>query len=138
MGNVTKLKAYGFKKVGEWELKKDEIRPIFFDDILKLERVIYAYVVNSRAKYIGICHTENSRLERRLRYHRWRNNKKLTSVAELRKNLKNKKKVYIFAWKPSNKIKYKWLNVDLISGLEKPLIVRFKTTVEYGGWNKQV
>jgi len=138
---LSKLKQYGFGKVGKWELQKnrsgrEEIKPKL-DSSSKLlgERVIYAYVMGRQVKYIGICQGKNTTLKARLGSHRWRERRDVTSVKSLRDGLKKGQRITIYAWKPREERIYRWLSVDLIKGLESPLIHRFRT--RENGWNKQ-
>lgn len=139
---LGKLIHYGFKKVGAWELRKnrkgkEEIKPIFngSNSDLVSSRVIYAYVMGRAVKYIGICQGKNTTLKKRLNRHHWKTNMKLKSVRSLRNGLKEERQIMIYAWMPKQDRIYKWLSIDLVKGLESPLIYRFKTIKN--GWNKQ-
>lgn len=139
--SVDKLRHYGFHKVGKWKLQKnrrgeEEIKPdLDKGSTLVRERVIYAYTMGRKVKYIGICQGKKTTLRKRLNRHNWRTNMKIKSVKSLHDGLKDGRRIMIYAWKPSEGRRYKWLNVDLIKGLESPLIRRFRT-IEMG-WNRQ-
>lgn len=129
------LKEYGFRKVGAWTLQNGQLKPEYEDDQLVDERVIYAYVADRKVKYIGICQADETTLRKRLSKHKWnKKTKKLKSVKYLRDALKEKQRVAIYAWYPAKKRIYEKLQIDLIKGLESPLICRFKTVKN--GWNR--
>jgi hypothetical protein len=134
--DVQTLISYGFKKVGGWELTREDINPRL-DDNLKLleERAIYAYTMDDKVMYIGICQGKDTTLEKRLKGHHRKNNEKLESVNGIYEGLRKDKKIEIYAWKPRRKRTYKWLQIDLVKGLESPLICRFNTITN--GWNEQ-
>ena len=137
---VAKLSDYGFEKVGKWQMQKKDIWPVFYStaDTKRLtKRVIYAYTADSKVRYIGICLGKKTTLEARLKRHSWLHNRKLLSTNGIYRSLKRGGNVYIYAWRPEEKRHYRRLSIDLISGLEKPLMLRFKTLKEYGGWNSQ-
>jgi len=117
------------------EVKKNLKSGITFKlDNFENERVIYAFVVEGEAKYIGVC--ENSTTTLRDRMGRY----KSLQGAETNKRIARKiedclgrgKAVKIFALKPESILQYEGLNVDLVKGLENPLIEKLKP-----GWNIQ-
>ena len=136
IGDLTKL---GFKNVGRWELTeryKSGINMILsqYED----QRVIYCFVVDSVLKYIGVVDSYKRTLKNRMVRYRSRTlAQKYKSGTSLEINLKIKeclekgRAVDICALKPKNNHVYKKLEVDLVRGLEYPLINKFDTP-----WNK--
>jgi len=123
--NEMQLNNYGFAEVGEWRLKENLKSGITFQlNNFEKERVIYAFVVDGETKYIGICDSNTTTLKSRM--NRYKNlqgagtNERI--AIEIRNCLKSGKAVRIFALKPPSSLDYKDLNVDLIKGLENPLI----------------
>ena len=120
------LRNYGFVKVGRWKLNENIKSGIDFELMdFKEERVIYAFVVDGETKYIGICESSKTTLEGRMK--KFRNlqgggtNERIAN--EIKKCLENGKTVEIFALKKLELVvQYKGLEVDLIRGLEYPLI----------------
>ena len=129
------LGNYGFVKVGEWRLKKDLKSGITFKlDNFENERVIYAFVVEGEAKYIGVC--ENSTTTLRDRMGRYKSLQGAGTNERIARKIKDclgrEKAVKMFALKPESILQYEGLNVDLVKGLENPLIEKLKP-----GWNIQ-
>lgn len=131
-----KLNNYGFVEVGKWKLKKSLKSGVAFELHKFKKRVIYAFVVDDKTKYIGVCDNTNTTLKDRMsRYQGLQGAGTNERIANKIKDcLKQGKTVKIFALKPEPilQCKYKKLNVDLVKGLENPLIERLKP-----GWNKQ-
>ncbi|MEO0111221.1 MAG: hypothetical protein ABIK77_02620 [candidate division WOR-3 bacterium] len=138
---IKQLKKYGFKYVGRWLKVKSKIDFEFeskFKDY-KEKRVIYAFVVDNKVRYIGCCQKRDKTLGDRLKSYKYG----IGKVGKVRKTgkagketykwvaqnikecLENNKVVKIFALEPKGKIRYKNLLVDLINGLENPLINKF-------------
>ena len=127
------LGKYGFIRVGEWMIKRGVKSGITFHlDSLMDDRVIYSFVVNKKAKYIGICESINTHLiDRMARYKHMQGAGTNERIAELiRTALQDNKLVEIYALKPPSSDHYKGLNVDLVKGLENSLIAKIKK-----GWN---
>jgi hypothetical protein len=132
--NCIKLNDYGFVSVGKWTLNNRVKSGISFElSSLRDERVIYAFSVDDDVKYIGVCDTTNTTLNKRMnRYQSMAGagtNERLAK--QIKGLLEQGKTVNIFALKPISAIQYKDLNVDLIKGLENPLIEKLKTE-----WNR--
>jgi len=131
------LNNYGFSKVGEWGLEKNLKSGITFklDKFMK-ERAIYAFVMNDETKYIGVCESSNTTLEDRMgRYKSLQGAGTNKRIAEkIRDCLKRERAVKIFALKPDLllQFKYKDVNIDLVKGLENPLIEKLRPE-----WNIQ-
>ena len=135
-----KLLSYGFKPVGDWKKSKKHKNKVKYTiNKLQNERVIYAFVVNNDVKYIG---KTDRTLTKRMKSYQNANkepppkkestNKKIIGL--INNNLNSKKLVKIFAFKPSTQKVYRHLKIDLVGGLEIPLIKRFKTK-KPGKWN---
>ena len=120
--NLTDI---GFQEVGECVLDnglKSGVR--FLARRLADERVIYAYTVDGAVKYIGICDSTNTTLKKRLgRYQSMTGegtNERITEA--IRACLIRGQQVGILAFKPDTPLLFKSLEVDLVKGLENPLI----------------
>ncbi len=99
------------------------------------DRVIYAFSVDSEVKYIGICESIYTTLKDRMsRYQGMIGNGTNLKIALCIKDcLRHGKTVEILAWKPDTKIEFKGLKIDLVKGLETPLIRSVKPE-----WNTKV
>jgi len=129
------LDNYGFVEVGKWKLKERLKSGIAFElHRFKEERVVYAFVIDDEAKYIGICDNTSTTLKNRMsRYQSLQGAGTNERIADKIKDcLKRGKTIKIFALKPKSTLQYKGLNVDLVKGLENPLIKRLKPE-----WNIQ-
>ena len=138
MNSVGELRKYGFKEVGYWKKTKNNKERIDFelkDNEYQNKRVIYAFVVDEQIKYIGICDSYNTTLKNRMRRYRkptgGSTNKRIAE--KINNCLKNGKDVKIFALdiEQSLAVRYRDLEIDLVRGLEYPLIKRFNPD-----WNK--
>lgn len=147
--DTDKLRRMGFVEVGVWkkpEHAKQRYKYDFSMEKAKKWRTIYVYVLNGRAKYVGICATygdgtaknQGTALETRLRRHKWNErNNKYSSVKELSRAVRKGHRVKIYAIPENLKKRYfRGLKIDLVSGLEKPLIVEMRTKKPHG-WNTQ-
>jgi len=128
------LTEYGFLEAGEWLLSDGPRSGIDFRlNALKHERVIFAFVVNGEAKYLGIC--QGSEVTLRDRMDRFKNlvgdgtNERV--AVEIRKVLEAGTRVKILAFRPPA-MQYKGLEVDLVSGLKNTLIQAVSPA-----WNKR-
>ncbi len=131
------LKKYRFEEVGKWMLKKGCKSEVSFElNKFENERVIYAFVVNGKTKYIGICEKDNTTLKERMQRYKWRagGGTNESIVKKIKDCLENKRTTKIFALKSQSLTQYKGLNVDLIKGLENPLIEKLELRKK--GWNK--
>ena len=136
----SELINFGFKKAGRCELSNNYVSGV--DIILnqfKEERVIYCFVVDDTIKYIGICEGQNRTLDMRMKKYRSRadhqkNNTgtSLEIIKKIKKCLEKDKIVEIFAHKPPNNYIYKNFEIDLVRGLEYPLIEKYRESL----WNK--
>lgn len=113
------LESYGFVEVGEWYLSNSDLKLRL--DKLADKRVVYAFVVNDEVRYVGICDYPKTTLKDRMESQRYNKNMPCLIKAALKQN----KAVRIFALAPKES-GYKDLKVDLVRGLEYPLINRLK------------
>ena len=128
------LKRYGFTRVGKWMINRGIRSGISFQiDSLKNERVIYSFVINKETKYIGICENRKTHLIARMnRYKSMQGSGTNEHIAKrIKKALQEKKTVEIYALNPQPSKHYKGLNVDLVKGLENPLIAKIRPK-----WNR--
>jgi len=119
-----KLQNYGFIRCGECTLDKKLKQGVRFKIWkLKNRRVIYAFVVDGKPKYIGACEAINTTLANRMGNYRSnpeRTNKKVRS--RVKECLKNGQAVEIFAWQCDCQFKYRGLSCDDVMGFEGPFI----------------
>lgn len=132
-----KLDRYGFVEVGFCELTDGLKHGVAFKLYkLREERVVYSFVVENKVNYIGVCDTTNTTLKKRMSRYQGQvgagTNKRIAN--NIKNCLKLGKNVKIFALKPEASLKYMDLNVDLIKGLENPLIEQF----DHPEWNKHI
>jgi hypothetical protein len=141
--NIDRLVDFGFIEVGCWKLDETgegiEKKPYNNYKLYSNKEAIYAFVVENieyPVKYFGIGDPLNRRL-----------NKYVTSLKgpkEERENiiklLKDGYNVKFFAFMPNEDLSknhlYKGLIINLVMGLEYPLINSFKTYITSIGWNK--
>jgi hypothetical protein len=120
---------FGFKEVGECQLAENLTSGVrFVLNDLRDDRVIYAYTVNGEVKYIGVCDNTATTLKTRMsRYQAMigaGTNKRITE--QIKAHLRNGDQVRVLAWKPDVQLTVKGLEVDLVKGLENPLIRALK------------
>jgi hypothetical protein len=136
MNKLEIEELYGFERVGEWKSDERSKSGITFElEKFKGNRVIYAFVVDSEVKYIGVCENTTTTLKDRMsRYKNLQGGGTNERIAkEIKTCLKQGKSVKIFALRPpASEYKYKDLNIDLVKGLENPLIEKLKPA-----WNIQ-
>jgi hypothetical protein len=129
MGKASKatLASYGFLEAGRWSLSKAVKSGITFTlELYREERVVYAFEVADEVKYIGICREQDFKTRMRA-YQNQGAQKKGGSTnkhvaTRIRECLEAGQDVNILALKPNQSIKFHDLDIDLIAGLEKPLI----------------
>ena len=132
---MKRLLDLGFLQAGKCQLDaslKSGVR--FVVNNLSDERVIYAYEVEGQVKYIGVCDNTITKLKDRMsRYQAMQGagaNERITK--QIKDCLEKGQRVNILAWKPDQDLTLKGVKVDLVKGLENPLIQEFKTE-----WNIQ-
>lgn len=125
----------GFIEAGKWKLKETLKSGISFQ-IYKFinERVVYAFVVDDAVKYIGICDNTNTTLKDRMsRYQGMAGSGTNKRIAiNIKECLEKGKRVAIIVLNPEMQLHYKTLKIDLVKGLENPLIERLRPE-----WNIQ-
>ena len=134
MEDLDVLKRFGFVCVGHWELDSN----LKYGARCRLtsltnERVLYAFVVNNSVKYVGICEKDSTSLKKRMSRYQSRaggstNSRINNYINEL---LKSRNEVFIYALKPNLIQKFEDLQLDLIKGLENPLINHFDPDWNY-------
>jgi hypothetical protein len=138
MNDTEILKKIGFDEAGKWTLHekvKSGINFLLNNKKFENERVVYAFVVDDDVKYVGVCEKNNTTLKERLTRYKYRQggsrstNKRVGE--KIMECLNNGKDVKIFALKPEISIKINDLEIDLVKGLENPLIEKFDPE-----WNK--
>jgi len=61
------LSNYGFVEAGKWKLKKNSTSGVTFKlHNFEKERVVYAFVVEDKVKYVGVCGSTTTTLEKRM------------------------------------------------------------------------
>ena len=147
MGNVGShdLSAYGFLPAGEWILSATVRSGITYKlTAFASDRVVYSFVIDGAPKYIGICEKDTTCLKDRMgRYKNRQGRKRKRAGGEntnehvsrrIKDALTAGEKVQIVALKPAAKLTFaEELTIDLIKGLENPLIARFRPE-----WNRQI
>lgn len=114
----------GFIEAGEWRLSERSKSGIDFTlSALKHERVIFAFVVDGEAKYVGICQgSEVTLADRMNRFRRLVGGGTNERIAARISNvLRGRKAVKILAFRPAP-MEYKGVPLDLVAGLKSPLI----------------
>ena len=119
------LQEYGFIEVGQWRLKDSVKSGVTFKvDRYQNDRVIYAFVVDGNPKYVGICDKSTTTLKDRMSRYRGRvgggTNERIASA--IRGELERGSTVKILALRPHRSIQYRGLHIDLVKGLENPLL----------------
>jgi hypothetical protein len=91
-------------------------------------RVVYAFVVGQEVKYIGVCDNTRTTLEDRMKRYQSMagagNNKRIARL--IQGELTEGRQVLIYAWVPHDEFQCRGLTVDLVKGLENPLIAELK------------
>lgn len=123
--NVNELvDTFNFTLAGDWQLGNNPHSGLCFNlASFSSDRVLYAFCENDVVRYIGICESLKTTL--RIRMKRYENtvggstNKRITE--KIKSSLISGNSIKIYAFKPDN-INYHGLDVDLVRGLEYPLI----------------
>ncbi len=126
---MKKLLEFGFKQVGNCRLDTSLTSGVrFVINDFSNERVIYAYITENQVKYIGICDNTKTTLKTRMNSYQAMQgsgtNERITKL--IKGYLKEGKAVNILAWKPETDFILKGMKIDLIKGLENPLIQELK------------
>lgn len=135
---MQKLNKLGFKNIGNWQLTDRIKSGVEFNsthDLLNA-RCIYAFVVNEKVKYVGICEKDTTNLKDRLKRYQHRNgNGQNHRIIEVIKNELTNREVHIYALSPSGNIDYNGIQIDLVKGLENTLIKYYRSR-KNNIWNK--
>jgi hypothetical protein len=131
--NIKSL-SLDFEQVGECILDnglKSGVR--FRLDRMKKDRVVYAFSADGEIKYIGVCESSDTTLDKRMgRYQGLVGSGTNMEIAySIRDCLEEERKVLILAWKPDFEVEVAGMKIDLVKGMENPLIGELKTK-----WNK--
>lgn len=134
------LSRQGFAPVGCWLWDRESSHLSFQLDRAEDRRVVYAFLINGAPRYIGICEKDHTFLKRRMERYRSKaggsTNKRIAS--EIEHCLKEDAKVEIWALIPKGTTKHKGLPVDLVKGLENPLLARMASMPGPPLWNAGV
>jgi len=119
------LEKYGFRPAGSWRPHKVASGIGYQLDAFVNDRVVYAFVVEDRVMYIGICDKDTTTLKSRMSRYQTRQGSGTNErvAGQIRRCLTAGKAVRIYALRPDGEeCRYKGLNVDLVRGLENPVI----------------
>jgi len=133
----TFLREQGFMHVGYWRWDREQQRIAFHLDLAENLRVVYAFLVDGAPRYIGICEKDHTTLKMRMGRYKSQaggsTNKRI--AAEIERTLKGGATVEIWALVPKRVPKHKGLPVDLVKGLENPLLARMASLPGLPLWN---
>lgn len=131
------LRQQGFTPAGSWQWDRDRNRIAFHLNSTGDKRVVYAFLVDGAPRYIGICEKDHTILKKRMDRYRSQaggsTNKRI--AAEIEGALKEGNTVEIWALVPKSAPKHKGLPVDLVKGLENPLLARMAVLPGMPLWN---
>jgi len=122
-----RLEDIGFAHAGEWRLAgsggpKSGVK--YHLTSLSAERVVYAFVASGGVKYVGACAEPRTTLKDRMERYQSRagagTNERVAGL--IRSALEAGEAVEIWALSPPPGGSYKGVPVDLVKGLENPLI----------------
>jgi hypothetical protein len=128
------LERYGFVRVGAWVLHEKVKSGIKFElERWGDRRVVYAFVVGTEVKYIGVCEKDTTTLHDRMNRYKSMvgGSTNRHNAGRIKQHLEAGEPVSIFALCPEPDCRFFDLTVDLVKGLENPLIKRFKPE-----WNR--
>lgn len=123
----TTIASYGFLEVGRWSLSKRVKSGITFTlELYGAERVVYAFEVSDEVKYVGICREQDFKTRMRDYQNQGAQEKGGSTnkyvATRIKECLEARQAVNILALKPNESFRFHDLDIDLIAGLEKPLI----------------
>jgi len=132
--NMNNFPTHGFLLAGQWVKSATVKSGVTYKlTALASQRVVYSFVVDGVPKYIGICEKDTTPLKDRIQRYKAQvggsTNERISN--NIKQLLDQGKIVEIYALKPSQKVNFVDLQVDLVKGLENPLIARFKPE-----WNR--
>lgn len=123
----AKLAAYGFQEAGRWFLNTKVKSGLGFElNLYTAQKVIYAFEVQGEVKYIGTCREQD--FKTRLKDYQYQGAQEKGGstnkfvATKIKEHLQAGQTVSILALMPNNDLKFHDLHIDLIAGLEKPLI----------------
>lgn len=128
------LQTYGFVYSGKWEPTGTVNSGVTFTlKIHAQDRVIYSFVVDDEPKYIGICEKPTTSLYDRMKRYKYLQGAGTNTriVEKIRQCLEQDKTIQIFALQPEPSLQFAGLEIDLVKGLENPLIEKLKPE-----WNR--
>jgi hypothetical protein len=122
---LVDLLTFGFREAGTWSLDERLKSGVLFaltahgDD-----RVVYGFTVDGIVKYIGVCdNTATTLADRLARYQNMAGAGTNRRIAgHIHEELRASRSVRILAWKPDHTLEVGGLKIDLVKGLENPLI----------------
>jgi hypothetical protein len=119
------LLAFGFREVGAWSLDPSLGGGVRFDLTAHGdERVVYAFAVKGTIKYIGVCDDAGTTLRERLTRYQSRagavTNERIVGLVQ--QELRAARPARILARTPDRVLEVGGLEIDLVKGLENPLI----------------
>jgi hypothetical protein len=126
---MVDLRSYGFVHAGMWHPSDTVKSGIVFQLIsLSQERVAYAFLVDGEPKYVGVCERHTTTLGDRMRRYQSRAGAGTNAriAKQIERCLQEGRTVHIFALKPDMHLQYRDLEVDLVKGLENPLIEKLR------------
>ena len=123
------LAELGFREVGECTLNEGLKSGVRFGiRELRTERVIYAFTVDGAVKYIGVCDSTATTLGDRMRRYQGMmgagTNKRITEA--IRGCLLKGHVAKILALRPDAEMQFRGLEIDLVKGLENPLLTKVR------------
>ena len=125
MADLSRMLTMGFVVAGSCVLDRGLKSGVRFSVIaLKAARAIYAFCVDKEIKYVGVCDSSGTCLSDRMARYQGLigagTNRRIAAL--LRSALEAGAKVEILAWVPQDPLEVAGLRVDLVKGLENPLI----------------
>lgn len=132
--NVADLERFGFHQAGRWALDPAAKGGVRYELTAHAnDRVLYAFVVDSRVEYVGICDSSATTLQSRMS--RYKNMVGAGTNARIVKLIKavldRAGEVLIYAMVPAGGPSHLGLSLDYVKALEFPLIAELKPT-----WNR--
>jgi len=137
MTRLSFIKKLGFVRAGLWK-EADTKNRVGFELALAFDkRAVYAFAVDGEVVYVGVCERDTTNLRDRMRRYQSRQggstNRRISEkiLAALIKG----SEVTIWALSPLERPNYRGLPVDLVKGLENPLISALQQLGAARLWN---
>lgn len=123
--DAAAFEKLGFEHAGAWSLDQKLKSGVRFTlTRLEDERVIYAFAVDGKVMYVGVCDSTSTHLADRMRRYQGMmgagTNERI--ARRIRKALRQGLTVTILGWLPAHDCTVGGVRVDLVKGLENPLI----------------